>query len=66
VPGAPRLVDQGEDAPVLLDEVVSRDLGGRIGEPRQRRRAALHAGVVQDDHVRRGEARAEIGREGRR
>ena len=45
VPGALRLGDQPPDPPVLGDQVVRRDLGRRVAEPRQRRLGASRIAV---------------------
>ena len=62
VPGAARLRHEGEDAAVLLDHIVGRDPGRRIAQPRQRRLAGRHAGIVEQDHVGRPDAGVEVGR----
>jgi len=53
VPGAPRLVDEAQDRPVLVDAVVGADLGGGIAEARQGGLGAIHVGVVQQQDVDR-------------
>jgi len=62
MPGAAFLRNQGEDAAVFLDHVVGADLGLRVAHAFERHLARGHAGVVQDDHVRRRRAGVEVGR----
>ena len=61
VPGPPLLRHEPQDAALALDHVVGGDLGLRIAEPLQRRRSALHAGVVDHHHVGRRRAGVEVG-----
>src|SRR3954464_13935452 len=63
MPGALGLRHALHEAAVLHDHVMRRDLGARGAQPRQRALYIGHAGVVQQDHVRRAVLRplAEIG-----
>ena len=57
MPGAVAFAHHLHDAAVLMDEVVRRNLAGRIAQPCFGAGAGLHAGIVQDDHVGRSPSR---------
>ena len=56
VPGAIALGDQLIDPPVLPDEIMRRDLGGRIDQQSERILAGRHAGVMKDKRIGRPHA----------
>ena len=56
--GAAFLGHQPPDRAVLLDEIMRADLGLRVAQPVERGFGALHAGIMQHQHV----DRAHIGR----
>lgn len=59
VPGAQTFIDQLNNAPVLLDEVVGADLKAGICQRADRLAGRVVPGVVQDDEV--GTAHPEVG-----
>ncbi len=58
VPGAAGLRNHLGDGTILEHEVMRRDLGARIAQPGDGGLRALHAGVVQDQHVGPWDGRA--------
>ncbi len=56
-PGEVRTLELG-DGTILEHEVMRRDLGARIAQPGDGGLRALHAGVVQDQHVGPWDGRA--------
>ena len=49
--GAALFRHQAEDRAIFLDDIVGRDLGGRVAQAIDGFLARAHAGVVQDQHV---------------
>jgi hypothetical protein len=63
VPGAALLRHERQDAAVRMDEIMRRHLARRVAQPGERLIVIGHAGVVQEQHVRRAALpRAVIGR----
>src|SRR5208282_4542660 len=52
VPGPVALRNQLVDRAIFPDEIMRRDLGGRIEKPIERGLAGRHPGVVQDEAIR--------------
>src|SRR5687768_8421099 len=63
VPGAAVLGDKRQDAPVLMDEIVRRNLAVAAAQPGERLIVVRHAGVMQEQDVDRGAPLAMVGRE---
>ena len=62
VPCARALIDQLENMPVAANEIMRRDFGRRIAQPRQRRFAIGHIGIMQNNVADGASPIVEIGR----
>ena len=62
MPSARRLIDQLENMPVAANEIMRRDFGRRVAQPRQRRLAIGHIGIMQNYVADGASPIVEIGR----